>query len=262
MPGIPNVAVFDTQFHQTMPPEAYLYGLPHEYYERYRVRRYGFHGTSHKYLSQQAVRLMGKEIRTVNLITLHLGNGCSVCAVENGKSVDTSMGLSPLAGVMMGTRCGDIDPAVIGYLMKQTGKDAEKLNAVLNKESGLKGICGKNDFRDIHRAAENGDSKASLALEMFCRQVKKYIGAYSAVLGRVDAVVFSGGIGENDCIVREKICSTLSGLGIEIDAARNTSKISPPFALHSKDSRVAVWVIPTNEELQIAAEVFELLQQS
>jgi len=259
-PGAPNIAVFDTEFHQTMPPQAFLYAIPHEYYTKYKVRRYGFHGTSHKYISLETAKLLKKNIDDINLITIHLGNGCSICAVEKGKCIDTSMGMTPLAGIMMGTRTGDIDPAIIGYLLDQTGMDIKELDIVLNKKSGLKGICGLNDMRDIHEASKNGDRKAALALDMFCYQVKKYIGAYAAALGRVDAIVFSAGVGENDDIARAKICENLSCLGIRIDPEKNRLKQSKPFSLNARDSHVQIWVVPTNEELQIAKEVLAIVR--
>ena len=261
-PGIPNIAVFDTEFHQTLPPEAFLYALPYEYYTKFKVRRYGFHGTSHKYVSRKAAGLMGKDINKTNLVTLHLGNGCSICAVEKGKCKDTSMGMTPLAGVMMGTRTGDIDPAIVGYLLKVSGMTLKELDMVFNKKSGLMGVCGLNDMRDIHEASQKGDTKALLALEMFCRQIKKYIGAYAAVLGRVDALVFTAGVGENDPVVRAKICENLSFLGIVIDPEKNRQKNSSPFYVHSRGSRIQTWVIPTNEELQIAQDAMEIMNKS
>ncbi len=259
-PNIPNIAVFDTDFHRGLPPKAFLYALPYEYYTKFKVRRYGFHGTSHKYVSRKAANSMGMDIDKTNLITIHLGNGCSICAVEKGKCKDTSMGMTPLAGIMMGTRSGDIDPAIMGYLMEQTGMTIQELNIVLNKRSGLMGICGLNDMRDIHEASAKGRKKASLDIDMFCFQVKKYIGAYSAVLGHVDALVFTAGVGENDPIIRAKICENLLWLGIGIDPEKNRQKLSRPFYLHSRDSRVQVWVIPTNEELQIARDVVQVLK--
>ncbi len=258
LPDIPNIAVFDTQFHQTMPLKSFLYGLPYEYYTDYKIRKYGYHGTSHKYIARQAARLMNKEPDQVNLITLHLGNGCSVSAIEKGRCVDTSMGMTPLAGVMMGTRTGDLDPAVIGYLVKQTGMHIEQVETVLNQKSGLKGLCGLNDFRDIHKAAAKKDPRAVLALEMFCYRIRKYIGAYTAVLGSVDAIVFSAGIGENDPIVRKMICENLEGLGIDPDEDKNLTG-NGAFSFHSDTGRVQIWVVPTNEELQIAMEVCALL---
>ncbi len=259
-PGIPNIAIFDTEFHQTMPPEAFLYALPLEYYTKFNVRKYGFHGTSHKYISRQAAKLLGKARDKVNLITIHLGNGCSISAIEKGKCKDTSMGMTPLAGIMMGTRTGDIDPAIIGYLLKKTGMELTELDMVLNTKSGLKGICGLNDMRDIHKAARQGNIKAVLAIDMFCYQIKKYIGAYAAALGNVHGIIFSAGIGENDEIVRAKACENLSCFGIEIDPEKNSLRQSKPFVIHSKESRVQIWVVPTNEELQIAKEVVQMLK--
>ncbi|WP_139786607.1 acetate/propionate family kinase [Desulfamplus magnetovallimortis] len=285
-PGIPNVAVFDTEFHKTIPPQAYMYALPYDFYLKYRVRRYGFHGTSHKYVTATAENLIknnrgrgekcnkttsheskannsdlcSSEKRELNLITVHLGNGCSICAVKQGRCVDTSMGMTPLAGVMMGTRTGDMDPAIQRYLIENTNFTPEALDSIFNKESGLKGICGMNDMRDIHAAIGKGDKLAELALEMFTYQIKKYIGAYTAVLGSVDGIVFTAGIGENDAAARAKICSNLSGLGIEIDADKNKELSSEPRAIHSVNSKVDVWVIPTNEELQIAKEVLHVME--
>ncbi len=261
LPGIPNIAIFDTEFHQSLPPKAFLYALPYEYYTRYKIRKYGFHGTSHKYVLQQASKLLKKEINQINLITIHLGNGCSMCAVEKGRCVDTSMGMTPLAGIMMGTRTGDIDSAVISYLLDQTGMTLKELDSVLNKKSGLKGICGLNDMRDIHEASEKGNDKAVLAVDMFCYQIKKYIGAYTAVLGSVDAVIFTAGIGENDDIVRAKICDNLSCLGIKIDPDKNGLKKNKAFSVHSRESLVEIWVIPTNEELQIAKEALMVIKK-
>ncbi len=260
--NIPNIAVFDTEFHRTMPAKAYLYALPYEYYEKYKIRRYGFHGTSHKYVSHEAARLLRKEIGETNLITIHLGNGCSMCAVQNGKCVDTSMGMTPLAGIMMGTRTGDIDPAIIGYLIEQTNMDIRELDLVLNKNSGFKGVCGMNDMRDIHEQASKGNKKAKLAAEMFSYQVKKYIGSYMAVLGNVDALVFTAGMGENDDFIRSEVCKNLSFLGIDIDPEKNSQKpsSSSPFSIHTRDASIQVWVIPTNEELQIARDVVRVLQ--
>lgn len=259
-PGILNIAVFDTEFHQTMPAKAFLYALPYEFYEKMRVRRYGFHGTSHKYVARAAAIHMDRPVNELNLITVHLGNGCSISAVEKGRCIDTSMGMTPLAGVMMGTRTGDIDPAIQRYVMENTGMTAHEMDTVFNKQSGLKGICGMNDMRDIHDAGEKGDQRATLAVDMFTYQVKKYIGAYTAALGRVDGIIFTAGIGENDDIVRAGVCANLSGLGMELDLEKNQGRISEPKALHTSESRVQIWVIPTNEELQIAQEVVEILQ--
>ncbi|MCD4722551.1 MAG: acetate kinase [Desulfobacula sp.] len=258
-PGKPNIAVFDTNFHQTMPDKAFLYGLPYELYEKYKIRKYGFHGTSHKYVVKEASRLMGKATDRINLITLHLGNGCSACAVKKGECVDTSMGMTPLAGMMMGTRSGDIDPAIVGYLLENTDMDIRQLNRMMNKESGLKGICGLNDMRDIHAQAQKGNEKATLALEMFSYHIKKQIGAYFAVLGTVDAIVFTAGIGENDHIIRSKVCDNLSSFGVEVDLKKNKVSSSNPYLIHSESSRVQVWVIQTDEELQIAREAVQVL---
>ncbi len=261
-PGKPQVAVFDTNFHQTIPEKAYLYALPYDYYTKHRIRKYGFHGTSHKYVARETARLMGKKPDQVNLITLHLGNGCSISAVKNGKCQDTSMGMTPLAGVMMGTRCGDLDPAIFGYLMDNTGLTQNELDEVLNKKSGLKGICGHNDLRDIHDQAAKGDTKAALAVDMFAYQIKKYIGAYAAVLGRVDALVFTAGVGENDEIVRAKALDGLDFLGIDIDEKINNVRNPAPHTIHTADSRVQVWVVPTDEERQIAIETRAVLDKA
>lgn len=258
-PGTPNVAVFDTEFHQTMPAKAFLYALPYEYYKELRIRRYGFHGTSHKYVAKKAAALLGKKPEDVNVITVHLGNGCSMAAVKKGKCVDTSMGMTPLAGVMMGTRSGDFDPAIIPYLVKHKGMNVEDIDDVLNKKSGLKGICGMNDMRDIHSKAEQGDEMAKLALEMFVYRVKKYIGAYTAVLGTLDIIAFTAGIGENDDVARKEICEDMEGLGILIDTDKNKGRFGSPQAIHKDGSKVQVWVIPTNEELQIAQDTVTTL---
>ncbi len=260
-PGKPQVAVFDTNFHQTIPEKAYLYALPYDYYTDHRIRKYGFHGTSHKYVAKETARLMGKSPDKVNLITLHLGNGCSISAVKQGLCQDTSMGMTPLAGVMMGTRCGDLDPAIFGYLMDNTGLSQQEVDEVLNKKSGLKGICGLNDLRDIHNKAAQGDKLAILAVEMFAYQIKKYIGTYAAVLGSVDGLVFTAGVGENDDIIRAKALSDLSVLGIELDPEKNQVRSSKPHTIHKSQSRIQVWVVPTNEELQIALETCEVLEK-
>ncbi|MBA3011309.1 MAG: acetate kinase [Desulfobacula sp.] len=261
-PGKPQVAVFDTNFHQTLPQKAYLYGLPYEYYRDYKIRKYGFHGTSHKYVANKTCELMGKTPEQVNLITLHLGNGCSICAIKQGKCQDTSMGMTPLAGVMMGTRSGDLDPAIFGYLMDHTGMTQKKLGEILNKKSGLRGICGLNDLRDIHEQAARGDDRARLAVDMFAYQIKKFIGAYAAVLGHVDGLVFTAGIGENDEIVRAKALAELSFFGIEIDPEKNKARSSAPRTIHGPDSKIQIWVVPTNEELQIATETCQVLKHS
>lgn len=258
--GVPQVAVFDTEFHQTMPAEAFMYPIPYKLYEELRIRRYGFHGTSHRYVAQQAAIMLGKAEDDVNLVTLHLGNGCSMAAVRKGKCIDTSMGLTPLAGVMMGTRSGDIDPAIIPFLMKEKGLNMGEIDDILNKQSGLKGICGMNDMRDIHAAAEKGDKKAALAVDMFVYRIKKYIGAYYAVTGPLDALVFTAGIGENDEVVRARVCSDLEHLGIKIDLQRNAGRKKAATAVQADGSRVAILVIPTNEELAIAKATLSVLK--
>lgn len=253
-----QVACFDTAFHSTIPPVAYMYALPYELYEKYRIRRYGFHGTSHRYVARRASSLMNKGKYDANLITCHLGNGCSITAVKNGKSADTSMGLTPLEGVVMGTRCGDIDPAIIFYLSDK-GYDTKTLNVLCNKKSGLLGISGQsNDMRNITELAEKGHEQAKLAIDIFCYRIKKYIGAYAAVLGRLDAVVFTGGIGENAANVRTDICSGLEQIGLEIDANKNDTTKSCEYDISTDKSRVKVFVIPTNEEAAIANDTYEL----
>ncbi|MGL1863168.1 MAG: acetate kinase [Pseudodesulfovibrio sp.] len=258
-PGIPQVAVFDTAFHQTIPPHAYMYALPYELYEKDRVRRYGFHGTSHKFVAGECADLLGKPLADCNLITVHLGNGCSMTAIENGKSVDTSLGMTPLEGLVMGTRSGDVDPAIHTFLARNKGMDIEAIDAMLNKQSGLKGMCGMNDMRDIHAAADKGDKNAQLALDVQTYRNRKYIGAYMAVLGRVDAIVFTAGIGENDAIVRRLSLNGLVGFGVKIDEAANDQRAKEPLKISTDDSTVAVWVIPTNEELAIARQTRAIL---
>ena len=258
-PGIPNIGIFDTEFHQTMPPKAYLYAIPYEFYKDLKIRRYGFHGTSHKYVAKNVARVMGKNPEEINVITVHLGNGGSITAVKKGKCVDTSMGMTPLAGVMMGTRCGDLDPAIAKYISEQKGFDNNEVDDILNKKSGLIGICGMNDMRDIHAAADKGDEMAKLALDMFVHRVKKYIGAYTAVLGTVDAIAFTAGIGENDAVIRADICTELEGLGIEIDLSANSERSTEPKKISSAASRIELWVVPTNEELQIAQDTVAVL---
>lgn len=260
LPEAVQVACFDTAFHATIPPTAYLYGLPYEIYETYRVRRYGFHGTSHRYVARRAAELMGRDKYGVNLITCHLGNGCSITAVKNGRSVDTSMGLTPLEGVIMGTRCGDLDPAIVFYLAEK-GYTMAQLNELFNKKSGLLGISGvSNDMRNLTEQASRGHPRAQLAIEIFCYRIKKYIGAYTAVLGTLDGVIFTGGIGENNASIRERILSDLPQLGIEIDAARNQAAQPKERLISTDGSRVKVYVIPTNEEAAIAADTYRLVQ--
>ena len=259
-PGKPQVAVFDTNFHQTLPEKAFRYALPEKYYTEHKVRKYGFHGTSHKYVTARTAELMGKPVEELKLITLHLGNGCSMCAVDGGKCMDTSMGMTPLAGVMMGTRAGDVDPAIFGYLLKETGMPPQEIDDVLNKQSGFKGMCGYSDLRDVHAQAEQGNKNAALAIEMFVYQVIKYVGAYTAVLGGVDALAFTAGVGEKDEIIRAKVIKGLAYLGIELDEDANNLRIDDPRALHTEGSRLQAWVVPTNEELQIAIETMDILK--
>jgi len=261
LPDIQQTAVFDTEFHQSMPPVAFLYPLPYSHYTDLAIRRYGFHGTSHKYVFGQAAAEMGRAPAQTNAITLHLGNGCSMAAVKNGKCIDTSMGMTPLAGLMMGTRAGDIDPAIIFHLAAEKGLRVDQIADLLNKESGLKGISGSNDMRDIRRQAATGQARAALALEMFAYRIKKYIGAYCAVLGRVDCLVFTAGIGENDYRAREDICRGLEGLGIDIDPELNRKLENRHGPVHREASRVQIRVVPTNEELQIARETKALLSR-
>jgi acetate kinase len=246
LPAVPQVAVFDTAFHQTMPARAFHYALPYDFYQSYGVRRYGFHGSSHRYVAAEASRHLGIPPDQLNLITLHLGNGASATAVEKGKSIDTSMGLTPLEGLIMGTRCGDLDPAVHFYLARKTGRPCEEIE-------------GLNDMREIQDRAQAGDQKAELALGMFCYRIKKYIGAYYAALGTVDAVVFTGGIGENSAVVRTKSCEGLSGLGISLDANRNSHVSGGISEIQDGGSRVKILVIPTNEELEIARQTVEVI---
>ncbi|MBU5293332.1 acetate kinase [Anaerosalibacter bizertensis] len=258
MPDTPMVAVFDTAFHQTMPKSNFIYPLPYELYEEYGIRKYGFHGTSHKYVSSKAAEMLDKDIKDLNIITCHLGNGASICAVEKGKSIDTSMGFTPLAGLAMGTRSGNIDPAIIPFLVEKENLSMEEVNNLLNKESGVLGISGvSSDFRDIEQAAEKGNERAELALDVFVNKVKKYIGAYTVLMGEVDAIVFTAGIGENSVEIREMVCEGLENLGIELDKEKNN--VRGKEALVSKDtSKVKVLVIPTNEELMIAKDTQEL----
>ena len=257
-----QVACFDTAFHSTIPKVAYMYALPYELYEKYRVRRYGFHGTSHRYVARRAAALMNRDKYDANVITCHLGNGCSITAVRDGTSVDTSMGLTPLEGVVMGTRSGDFDPAILFYLADK-GYDSKALNAMCNKESGLLGISGQsNDMRNLIELSEKGNERAKLAIDIFCYRIKKYIGAYSAVVGRLDAVVFTGGIGENAASVRAEICSGLGWIGIEINIDKNNAMKEHECDISTDSGRVRVFVIPTNEEAAIANDTYELSLQA
>jgi acetate kinase len=262
LPDVPQVAVFDTAFHQTMPARAFHYALPAELYGSYGVRRYGFHGTSHQYVAGEAARHLGRPAGTLNLITLHLGNGASATAIEKGRSIDTSMGLTPLEGLIMGTRCGDLDPAVHFYLARKTGRPFEEIEGILNRESGLKGICGVNDMREIQNRSQGGDAQAKLAIEMFCYRIRKYIGAYYAALGSVDVIVFTGGIGENSAVVRTKSCEGLSALGITVDEQKNSVDARGIREIHAREGRVKILVIPTNEEHEIARQTVEVIRKA
>jgi acetate kinase len=256
-PQVPQVAVFDTAFHQSIPVHAYRYALPKELYDRHYIRRYGFHGTSHYYIAKQAAIYLKRPLDSLNLITLHLGNGASVTAIENGSSVDTSMGLTPLEGLIMGTRSGDIDPAIVFFLQRETGKSRDEIESLLNNASGLKGICGANDMRQIMQRAKAGDNLARLAIDMYCYRIKKYIGAYCAILGRVDALVFTGGIGENAVDIRARACRKLDHLGIAVDQTKNNTRSNEICEIQNSNSSVKMLVIRTNEELEIAQQTVE-----
>ena len=256
MPGVPNVAVFDTAIHQTMPKKAYLYGLPMDLYEKHGIRKYGFHGTSHGYVAKQAAKLMNKPFETLKIITCHLGNGGSITAFDHGRSVDTSMGLTPLEGIVMGTRSGDMDPAVVLYLQEVLGLSLPKTNDLLNKQSGLKGLCGQADMRDIVKLANQGDENAKTAIDVFCYRIQKYIGSYIAVLNGVNAIVFTAGIGENSPFLREQVLENFAYMGIKVDSAKN---LANEQIFSTKDSKVAAMMIRTNEELVIAQDTFDII---
>jgi len=260
MPNVPQVCVFDNAFHSTMPDYAYLYAVPYEIYEKYHVRRYGFHGTSHRYVSHRVCEMLGKDINTQKIITCHIGNGASVSAVKYGKVMDTSMGLTPLAGVMMGSRSGDIDASAVTYIMEKLGKKPQEMADYLNKESGVLGISGvSSDMRDVEAAANEGNERAQLALKMYFYRIKKYIGAYAAAMGGVDTVVFTAGVGENQTDMREEACAGLEFLGIEIDKEKNASIRGEEAIISTPDSKVTVCVVPTDEEIVIARDTMELV---
>jgi len=259
-PELQQVAVFDTAFHQTLPPQAYTYAVPLEWRDEHGVRRYGFHGTSHAFVAAEAARMLGRPPADVNLVVLHLGNGCSATAVRGGRSVDTSMGMTPLEGLVMGTRSGDLDPAIHAYLARELGWSLDKIDHLLNFDSGVKGLAGDNDFRELARRRKAGDERAQLAFDVFCYRIKKYLGAYYAALGTVDAIVFTAGIGEHDETVRTASLAGLEQLGIRIDPDRNTAATSEPRTISTDDSPVAVLVIPTNEEWQIAREALGVVK--
>lgn len=261
MPGVPNVAVFDTAFHQTMQPEAYMYGLPYEYYEKFKVRRYGFHGTSHSFVSKRAIEYFGLDPENSKVIVCHLGNGASVSAVKNGKVVDTSMGMTPMEGLVMGTRCGDIDPTIVEFLAHKLDITLEDVMTILNKKSGVYGLSGgiSSDFRDLDKATNEGNEKAALAVKVFSYRTAKYIGAYVAAMDGVDAIVFTAGLGENDAVVRQQIVDRFGYLGITLDQEANKSR-GKECTISTPDSKVKVAVIPTNEELAIARETVALVK--
>lgn len=261
-PDIPHVAVFDTAFHQTMPAEAYTYAIDRALAEQHRIRRYGFHGTSHKYVSELAAKHLGKPLDEVNTIVLHIGNGVSACAVRGGKSVETSMGLTPLEGLVMGTRSGDIDPGIIPHLARQSHMTADQIDDMLNRRSGLLGMTGSGDMRDVQASADRGDARATLALDVYCHRIKHYVGAYYAQLGRLDAIAFTAGVGENSAVVRANSLSNLEPLGIEIDPVRNESVDRGVRTISTDSSNVAVLVVPTNEELEIARQTFAAISKA
>ena len=260
VPDVPQVAVFDTAFHQSIPDYAYLYALPYKLYTDQKVRRYGFHGTSHAYVSKTAAEYLRRPYDELKIITLHLGNGASAAAIDHGVCVDTSMGLTPLEGLVMGTRSGDLDPAILFYLARETGMDINELDTLLNKESGLKGICGNNDMRSIDKLAGEGDKQALLAFNIFCYRIKKYIGSYLAVLGGVDCLIFTGGIGENAVSVRARCLTGLENLGLVFDPLKNTNRSENIMEIQSDDSPCKILVVPTNEELEIAKQTLTLIR--
>lgn len=261
-PGVPNVAVFDTEFGTSLPPEAFMYALPYAMYTDLRIRRYGFHGTSHKYIARKTAEFLNKDQDSLRSITMHLGNGSSMTCVKNGKCFDTSMGLTPLEGLIMGTRCGSIDPAIVPFIEEKKGYTAEEADTIMNKQSGLLGICGLTDMRDVHSAAEKGNDRAKLAVDMLVRSIRKMLGAYIFLLdGNVDAIVFTAGIGENDAIVRSRVCENLESIGIKVDEKENSQRKPGARTISTPDSRIKVLVIPTNEELEIAEATVRVLAE-
>jgi acetate kinase len=259
-PNLTQVAVFDTAFHQSIPEYAALYPIPYDLSQRSNIRRYGFHGTSHAYVAKKAADMMNKDLEELNLITLHLGNGASATAIKAGKSIDTSMGLTPLEGLMMGTRCGNIDPSIITFLSNNHNTSISEIDRMLNKESGLKGICGTNDMREVITRSEQGDDLSILALKMYIHRIKKYIGAYTVILGHVDAIIFTGGIGEHAAKVREMVCKDMDGsIGLKVDLIKNKESFKTKQAIHDKESRIQILVIPTDEELEIALQTEKMI---
>lgn len=258
LPNAPMVAVFDTAFHQTMPRESFIYALPYELYEKYGIRRYGAHGTSHKYVSNRAAEILGKDLKDLKMVTCHLGNGSSLSAVKNGECLDTSMGFTPLEGIVMGTRCGVIDPAIVPFVMEKEGLNSEEMSDLMNKKSGVLGVSGvSSDFRDVENAAAEGNERAQLALQLFKNSVLKYVGSYTALMGGVDTIVFTAGVGENSPEDREFVCKQLEFLGVEIDTEKNKSR-GKEVIISTENSKVDVLVVPTNEELMIARDTLEL----
>ena len=261
LPDVTQVACFDTAFHTTIPKVAYMYALPYELYKKYGIRRYGFHGTSHRYVARRFAEIQGKDKYDVNVITCHLANGCSITAIKNGESVGTSMGFTPLEGLVMGTRCGDFDPAII-FSLADKGYEINELKELCNNKSGLLGISGlSNDMRKLQELAETGDTRAELAIDIFCYRIKKYIGAYAAVLAKVDGIIFTGGIGENSALVRQRICVGLEAIGAELNPAANESTAAKEAEISGSESRIKVFVIPTNEEAAIAKDTLELAEK-
>jgi len=262
-PDVPQVAVFDTAFHQTLPEKAFLYALPYQYYEKYKIRRYGFHGTSHRYIAERAAKFLKKPLKELKIITCHLGNGCSITAIDKGKSIDTSMGFTPLEGLVMGTRCGDVDAAAILFLMEKENFTAAQMDNLLNRQSGLLGISGiSNDLREVQKWVVKGNQRAKLALEVFAYRIKKYIGAYSAVLGGLDALIFSAGIGENEVNIRDKVCQGLEFLGVYLDKKKNRARSKASRFISTESSPAKILVIPTNEEEMIAEETWRIVNSS
>lgn len=263
LPNTPMVAVFDTAFHHRMPPRAYIYGIPYVMYKRYGIRRYGFHGTSHKFVADQAAALLGKPIEDMKIITCHLGNGASIAAVDGGVSIDTSMGFTPLEGLLMGTRSGDLDPAIILHIMAREELSLHEANTLLNKHSGLAGISGvSSDMREVIESANEGHSTAKIALDLYCYRLKKYIASYAAALGRVDALVFTAGVGENSAVVRTKSCEGLAFMGVELDEAKNEKAVGKKMDISGEGAKVHTLVIPTNEELVIARDTDQIVKES
>lgn len=259
-PDIPNVAVFDTVFHQTMPKSSYMYPLPLEFYEKYKIRRYGAHGTSHNFVARQGAKILGIDFDKFSCITLHLGSGASVAAIKDGKCIDTSMGLTPLEGLMMGTRCGNIDPAIVPFLMKNANLSGEEIDTIMNKKSGLLAISGTNDMREIEAKMDAGDENAKLAFDMFVLRIKKYIGAYIAILGEINAIIFTAGIGENDARIREAVCSGLEIFGIRMDKNKNSVPLGEPRWVGLPETKVRIIIVPTDEELAIAEDTVRVIK--